>query len=87
MTATYPNRKGKTYYGSGGGVIVYVSERDNIPGIHIINADGSDQHRLTDGIDVHPDWSTNGKQIAFSTRPLGAVAICIYNLMIRRSSS
>jgi Tol biopolymer transport system component len=61
-------------------VIAYVSERDNIPGIHIMNADGSDQRRLTGGIDAHPDWSPDGRQIAFSTRPLGVVAISVYNL-------
>lgn len=66
--------------GSGGGVIAYVVERDSIPSIHIMNADGSDQRRLTDGVDAHPDWSPDGSQIAFSTRPLGVVAISIYDL-------
>jgi Tol biopolymer transport system component len=52
---------------SGGGAIAFVSERDGIPGIFIMNADGSDQRQLTNDFDAHPDWSPDGKQIAFAT--------------------
>jgi Tol biopolymer transport system component/alpha-beta hydrolase superfamily lysophospholipase len=58
--------------GSGGGVIAFTSIRDNDEGdIYIMNADGSDQRRLTfnPAYDGWPTWSPDGSQIAFvSTR-------------------
>jgi Tol biopolymer transport system component len=61
--------------GSGGGVIAFVSELSGAPGIYIMNADGSDQRMLSDEYDTHPDWSPDGKKIAFSTRRSDVVAI------------
>ena len=52
---------------SGGGAIAFTSERGGYPGIAIMNADGSDQRLLTNDFDAHPDWSPDGKLIAFST--------------------
>lgn len=53
--------------GRGGGVIAFASDRDGRLAIHVMNADGSDQRRLTDFADMeaYPDWSPDGKQIAF----------------------
>jgi formylglycine-generating enzyme required for sulfatase activity len=57
--------------GSGGGVIAFTSERDGEGDIYVMNADGSDQRRLTDdpAYDAWPTWSPDGSKIAFvSTR-------------------
>jgi TolB protein len=69
--------------GSGGGVIAFVSERSGRPGIYIMNADGSDQRQLTNDFDTHPDWSPDGKKIAFSTRRSDIVAIYMIDLESR----
>ena len=57
---------------AGGGVIAFTSDReDGQWDIYIMNADGSDQQRLTDdpAYDAWPTWSPDGSQIAFvSTR-------------------
>ena len=46
--------------------IVYASEKDTLTVcLWVMNADGSDQHRLTKGVDEYPSWSTHGL-IAFS---------------------
>jgi Tol biopolymer transport system component len=51
----------------GGGVIAFNSEREGNTDIYIMNADGSDQRRLTDdpGYDAWPAWSPDGSEIAF----------------------
>jgi Tol biopolymer transport system component/enterochelin esterase-like enzyme len=53
--------------GSGGGVIAFDSERDGNPELYVMNADGSDQRRLTEHKfgDYMGDWSPDGSQIVF----------------------
>jgi Tol biopolymer transport system component/pimeloyl-ACP methyl ester carboxylesterase len=59
--------------GSGGGLIAFSSERDGNPEIYLMNADGSDQRRLTNhpAEDYWPTWSPasagGGDQIAFAS--------------------
>lgn len=50
-----------------GGKIAFVSDRDGNPEIYVMNADGSQQTRLTYNLatDTGPSWSPDGKQIAF----------------------
>jgi Tol biopolymer transport system component len=52
---------------SGSGVLAFYSERDGNPEIYVMNADGSEQRRLTFNQfeDSSPDRSPDGRQIAF----------------------
>ncbi len=53
------------------GKIVFVSDRDGIPNfeIYVMNADGSNQRRLTNNPawDLSPAWSADGSRIAFES--------------------
>jgi len=52
------------------GVIAFTSDRDDGEGdIYLMNADGSDQRRLTDdpAYDAWPVWSPDGSQLAFTS--------------------
>jgi Tol biopolymer transport system component len=53
--------------GEGGSMIAFTSERDGNPEIYIMNADGSEQTRLTenDTSDTYPSLSPDGSKIAF----------------------
>jgi Tol biopolymer transport system component len=48
-----------------GSQIAFVSNRDGGLGLYIMNADGSQQHRLTNK-EGHADWSSDGKNIAIA---------------------
>jgi len=54
---------------SGSGMIAFVSTRDGNGEIYVMNADGSNPRRLTNWRDWDglPDWSPDGRQIAFYT--------------------
>ena len=60
--------------------IVFMSKRDGISEIYMMNPDGSEQVNLTQhpAEDYNPAWSPNGKHILFSSRsrwnPFGFVS-------------
>jgi TolB protein len=60
-----------------GGVIAFTSERDGDAEIYVMNADGSDQRRLTfdPAYDAWPTWSPDGSQIAFTSDRGGSPGI------------
>ncbi len=63
------------------GKIVFVSDRDGNQEIYKMNADGTNQTRLTDNsaFDTEPDWSPDGSQIAFTTTRAGNSEIFTIN--------
>ena len=63
--------------GRGGGMIVFSSDRDGNYEIYAMNADGSGQRRLTKepATDGMPNWSPDGKRIAFDRIPFGLQAV------------
>lgn len=66
--------------GSGGGVLAFVAEQAGIPGIYLMNADGSDQRLVTDQFDTNPAWSPDGTQIAFTSHRDNTIAIYVIDL-------
>ena len=64
------------------GKIAFTSDRDGNLEIYVMNADGTNQVRLTSNSlsDDHPTWSPDGRKIAFVCgRPSGGSAICLMN--------
>ncbi len=64
-----------------GSKIAYQSNKGGLFHIWVMNADGSDQHRVTSDTafeDFHPSWSPDGSQLLFShcPEPLGFPASC-----------
>ena len=55
--------------------IAFRSTQDGIGGIHVMNADGEKQRALTQVSATSPAWTSNGKQIYFSTENLGGVKV------------
>jgi Tol biopolymer transport system component len=67
--------------GSGGGRIVFASKRDDNYEIYVMNADGTDQRRLTNNPreDGRPAWSPDCRQIAFDSDRSGHFDIYVMN--------
>jgi Tol biopolymer transport system component len=63
------------------GQIAFVSNRDGNDEIYVMNADGSNQVRLTShpASDLEPDWSPDGRSIAFTSGRTGQFAIHVMN--------
>jgi Tol biopolymer transport system component len=63
------------------GKIAFVSDRDGNYEIYVMNADGSDQHNLSNNkaSDGAPVWSPDGKQIAFVSNRDGNDDIYVMN--------
>ncbi len=63
------------------GLIAYCSDQDGDFEIWVMNADGSDQHKLTDNIamDISPAWSPNSNQIAFISNRDGNDEVYVMN--------
>jgi Tol biopolymer transport system component len=68
--------------GSGGGVIAFTSERDGNMEIYVMNADGSDQRRLTfdSSNDGWTTWSPDGTHIAYHSVQGGGSILNFLNL-------
>jgi Tol biopolymer transport system component len=67
--------------GSGGGVIAFSSNRDGNEELYVMNADGSDQRRLTNdpAYDHLPNWSPDGARIVFTTDRSGDFETYVMN--------
>ena len=65
----------------GQGRIVFESDRDGNQEIYVMNADGSEQTRLTDNLaaDSDPNWSPDGQKIAFCSKRDGNWEIYVMN--------
>lgn len=63
------------------GKIAFASDRDGNDEIYVMNADGSNQHRLTDNPtrDWDPAWSPDGMKIAFVSYRDGNAEIYVMN--------
>jgi TolB protein len=61
--------------------IAFAASRDGNAGIYVMNADGSEQTRLTDDPsgDFFPDWSPDGRKIAFTSNRDGNSEIYVMN--------
>jgi len=61
--------------------IVFVSDRDGNDEIYMMDADGENQHRLTNDAssDMYPSWSPDGSKIAFASNRDGDYEIYVMN--------
>jgi Tol biopolymer transport system component len=66
--------------GSGGGVIAFISDRNLLPVVFLMNADGSDQRQLSANYESHPDWSPDGAKLAYASSRETVGAIYVYDL-------
>jgi Tol biopolymer transport system component len=65
------NFDGEPAFSPDGRRIVFVSDRKGYPNIFVMNADGSQQRRLTrgSGFEASPSFSPGGHRIAFASSP------------------
>ncbi|MBV8858902.1 MAG: S8 family serine peptidase [Acidobacteria bacterium] len=68
-------------YSPDGSKIVFQSTRDGQPEIYVMNADGSNQTRLTNNVayDLSPSWSPDGSKIIFTSLREGPAALYSMN--------
>jgi len=61
------------------GKIVFTSSRDGNKEIYVMDADGSNQTRLTNdsAVDENPSWSADGNKIVFQSNRTGSPQIFI----------
>ena len=80
-TSTFTPSLTPTAMGGGTGKIAFVSDRDGIPEIYIMNSDGSEQIALTNDIipKYGPSWSPDGTKIAFGTNDDDSASFYIMN--------
>ena len=52
---------------------MFQSDRSGNPGIFLVNADGSGMTQLTHNLawDIFPNWSADGKKVAFDSDRMG----------------
>ena len=66
-----------------GGKIVFVSERDGVPSLYLMNFDGSAERRVSPSIGAgtynDPTWSYDGKRIACTRYLRGKWELCVMN--------
>jgi Tol biopolymer transport system component len=63
----------------GGNKIAFASDREGQLKIYLINPDGTDLVRLTQGEGEYPSWSPDGKKIAFASSRDGNYEIYVMN--------
>ncbi|MCL4542661.1 MAG: hypothetical protein M1458_02795 [Deltaproteobacteria bacterium] len=69
-------------FSPGGNRIAFVSNRGGSPQIYLMNADGSDQRRITYNgsyYNTSPAWSPGGKKIAFASLVNGELQVYVMN--------
>ncbi len=80
-TSILPTRTSPLPVHNAVGLIAYCSDQDGDFEIWLMNADGSNQHKLTDNnaMDCSPAWSPDGSQIAFITNRDGNDEVYVMN--------